>query len=591
MPAMPRRLIVLLAALALTATLPTAATGSFDGYKESSRSTFTLVPEEDVVHATSTITVINQRKPTVGRGPCRNAPRRVCRVTTNYYIEGWGPIHVPPDAVGVSISGRYVTPAPIASDASGTTYIVRFPRLLYKKKQVINVSYDLPDAGPGATGRTRVTDAYGHFCWSGEYTDTGTVKAVLPVGWEADTSGAKTSSESSAASTVITVAKGKDLGKSELCTDAFRPDLMQRGHTVAPGGQLITFDGWLDDPDWGTNLTRLIEDELPALEETIGSPMPFASLTIREVGHTTTFGQPTDLDPATPGLLMDEDFDFVGAPVSALARTWFDDGSIADPWLSEGLVLWAGLSSTGSACPEPGVYPAEGSPDLHDWRVGNNAGADPMLPVYQVSAACSIVEDAADLIGPERMTRVIDSLRAGTPRYGDRTPDAQTPWQPADWTDWLDAVDELGMMPANQTDLELSQRTLTQYGIATSEELGSRFSARTLYHDTLDSMDGTALPTFVERLMEDWSFDAAVPAILEARRVYRAITDHSTLPDDMRTTFLRVFESAASPTALSTLEGAVGSWAPPAGSPPEGPVSSDPSPTEPASTDPTGTDA
>ena len=100
------------------------------------------------------------------------------------------------------------------------------------------------------------------------------------------------------------------------------------------------------------------------------------------------------------------------------------------------------------------------------------------------------------------------------------------------------------MIPARQTELELSQRTLTQYGIAASEELGSRSSVRTRYHGTLDSMDGTALPTFVYRLMGDWSF-----------------------------------------------EGAVGSRAPPAGSPPEGPDSSDPSPKEPASTDPTGTDA
>ncbi len=260
---------------------------------------------------------------------------------------------------------------------------------------------------------------------------------------------------------------------------------------------------------------------------------------------------------------MDEDLTFTGASVSALARTWFNDGSIADGWLAEGLTLWAGLSSTGHECPDPGEYPGEGQPSLREWQVGHNpTGSDPTLPVYLASAACGIVEDAADLIGPERMVEVIDSLRTGTPRYGVRAADLRATRQAADWADWLDAVDELGMIPAGQIDLELAQRALTRYGAAMPGELAGRFSARTLYHDTLAAMEGTSMPAFVDASMEGWSFDEAVGSILEARRVHQVIADRPTLPDDIRASFLNAFESATSPGALSALEGAVTTWVP-----------------------------
>lgn len=572
MPAAPRRFVVLIAALALTASIPASASAEFHGVKETAKSTFTLLPDERVVRAETTITVVNQKKPTKSRGPCKNAPRRKCTTTTTYYIEGWAPLHIPPDAANLDIGGRGVESFYITGNAAGSTYAVHFPRLGYKKKQVIDVSYDLPDAGPDADGRTRITDAYAHFCWRGQEGDANTTKAVLPPGWQPTTTGAKTTVSSGPAATTVTVPNKKLPAATTLCSDAYIPEAMERNYTVAPSGQLVSFDRWPDDPDWTSDLSTLIADELPALESTIGSPMPYPALLIREVARSNNFGRPADFSPTTGQLLLDEDIDFAAAPLATLARTWFDDGSIGDPWLAEGLVLWSGLAATDFACPEPDeVLNAEPdqllgaeTPSLLDWRVNDESEGDAMLPVYQVSAACSIIEEIADLVGPERMADVITSVRTGTPRYGDAPRLAGATPRAADWTDWLDAADELGMIPAEQVDLQLAERALINYGIATPEQLAGRFSARTLYHDTLDTMDGATLPAYVDQLMEAWSFDEAVPAILEAKRLYDVIADHPTIPEDMRDTLLHVFESAQAAEGLGVLEGAVLSWEPPA---------------------------
>ena len=278
MPATPRRFVVLIAALALTASIPASASAALNGIKETAKSTFTLLPDERVVRAETTITLFNQKKPTKSRGRCKNAPRRTCTTTTSYYIEGWAPLHIPPDAADLEISGRGVESVFVASKTAGATYAVRFPRLNYKKKQVIDVSYDLPDAGPGADARTRITDAYAYFCWEGQEGDANTTRTILPPGWQSTTTGAQTTVTSGPAATTLTVANKKLPATTTLCTDAYIPEAMERNYTVAPSGQLVSFDRWPDDPDWSGELSTLIQDELPALESTIGSPLPYPAL-------------------------------------------------------------------------------------------------------------------------------------------------------------------------------------------------------------------------------------------------------------------------------------------------------------------------
>lgn len=553
MPATLRRLLVVLSTMVLALSIPAATQARMDGVKETSRTTFSVDPQQEAVRAHSVITLVNQRKPTKSRGPCRNNPRRSCTTTTRYYITGWSVIVALPGATATTISGKGVKPKLLSSSSWGSGYSVTFPRLFHKQKQVIDVRYTLPDGGPDGDQRTRVTDAYARFCWKGEYTDRGTTRAVVPAGWEASTTGAATTVSATADGTVISVAKQADPGTASLCTDAYLPAALERTHAIAPSGQIITYHAWPEDPAWAAAVKGIVDRYLPVLETTFGSPMPFATLTIQEAARINGFGQPSDLDPAVPRLMLDEDVDFVGAPVTALARTWFANGAIADPWLAEGLALWAGLAATGHTCPDPGPYPLEGQPDLRDWQVSDVPHfVDPALPAWQATAACSIVQEVADLAGPDGMRAVVDSLLSGSPRYG--SSEGRASARPADWTDWLDAADELGLVPAGVTDLELAERSLTALGVADRGRLAGRAAARNLYHDTLAGMDGVALPRFVVVLMEGWTFDEAVPAILASKRVYDRIMADPTMAEDTRASFLDVFEEAASAEVLASLE-------------------------------------
>ncbi len=545
MPATPRRTVALSAALALVVAIPTSTLAVMDEVKETSKSVFTLLPDERKVAARATVNLVNQKKPLVSRGPCKGAPRRTCTTTLRYHITGWGPIQTPLDAVDVTVTGRKAEGVPIGSDPAGTTWVATFPPLYYKKKQVLEIAYDLADSVMAAGQQTRVTTGYAHFCWWPEATDKGTARAILPAGWEVRSTGAATKTRTSAGSTVVSLANQKLPGNAVICTDALDPDAMVRTHILAPRGQLITLSAWPDDQAWATSMATVIEEGLPLIERLYGSAMPFSSLTIQEAARVNDFGSPTDLDRREGRLLMDEDFEIGAAPLAALARTWLTETSIADPWLAEGLALWAGLVAAGYGCVPASEYPADGAPDLHDWQVRHEPNAvAPMLPVWQAMAACTIVEEAAEDIGMVRMRAVIDSLLAGTPRYGDGSGAATGP---ADWTDWLDAVDELGYVPAGVNDLGTAERALTTYGVATMEEMAGRLSARSLYHDTLAAMEGTALPAFVDALMEAWAFDEAVPAISEAKRAYDAISTSAGLDEPTREALLRSSNGQARP--------------------------------------------
>lgn len=114
-----------------------------------------------------------------------------------------------------------------------------------------------------------------------------------------------------------------------------------------------------------------------------------------------------------------------------------------------------------------------------------------------------------------------------------------------------------GLVPSGETDLELAERTLLDYGIATPGDLIGRASARSIYHEALAAMDGTAMPAYVNQLMDQWLFPDALQAVIEAGRVFRAITDDPSLTAEQRVLALDAFESAASPEALAALEQAV----------------------------------
>jgi hypothetical protein len=242
----------------------------------------------------------------------------------------------------------------------------------------------------------------------------------------------------------------------------------------------------------------------------------------------------------------------IAMPASSLAAV---DGSIAEPWLEQGLAMWAGLSADGSSCPDAGDFPGNGDPVLAEWAVrqGKPVTWDGDRLYYQTAAACSVIEQLAAVIGPELMASVISAILAGTAKYGPQPADPRSDPEPADWHDFLDAVDELGLVPADEPDLELAEQLLLDFGIATLGDLSGRASARRIYHESLAAMEGTPMPAYVNDLMGQWSFSEALLAAIEAGKAYRARTAEADLSGAERAALLGAFESATSSAALRAL--------------------------------------
>ncbi len=121
MPAALRRTIILIAALALTATIPTAASANVDRYKETSKSTFTLVPDEAVVHAASKVTMQEAERKIHGPARSMQTPHAERAEFINLLLHrGLGSRSSSSQpSTNVSISSKACKAVTIASDALG----------------------------------------------------------------------------------------------------------------------------------------------------------------------------------------------------------------------------------------------------------------------------------------------------------------------------------------------------------------------------------------------------------------------------------------------------------------------------------------
>jgi hypothetical protein len=102
----------------------------------------------------------------------------------------------------------------------------------------------------------------------------------------------------------------------------------------------------------------------------------------------------------------------------------------------------------------------------------------------------------------------------------DGRPGAQT------WRQWLDAVDELGLVPAGVTDLDFAQKLLARFGAGTTgPELDNRSRARAAYHQLAGSIGDWTIPEAVLRPMGDWHFGDATAAIDDVSKTFAILKE------------------------------------------------------------------
>jgi hypothetical protein len=144
---------------------------------------------------------------------------------------------------------------------------------------------------------------------------------------------------------------------------------------------------------------------------------------------------------------------------------------------------------------------------------------------YQYATACAIMTEVETLAGEDRMRAIVRSLLFRWPKYTGAPIEGRGK---PDWREFLDAVDELGLVPAGVEDLEVAERLLLAEGIASRKLLEGRAAARAAFHDAANGALESMLPRVVSTAMDAWDWQRALAGIeiaMEAAERIGALTD------------------------------------------------------------------
>ena len=476
-----------------------------------SDSTYRLKPARELVEVTVTMSIRNRKGDKVTVGPCPNAPSQRCRITT-YYTYGAMGFVAPVAARKLKFIGSGVKGKAVRNKRGWVSYKVSFPPIRNGQSKRIKIKYQLPAAGPRSSNTTRVYDAYAHFCWHGQWTDRGSVTAILPRGYETFNRHGKVKTKTKKQAVEMRAKRKRNPGGFFACTDAFKPAKLVRTESVSPNGQSVVVEGWPEDPAWTETITEDIQTTIPALEEIICLPIAAEDVTIRQVAAQALEGYAGEFQPGSSQIRISERLDDPQLIAHELAHGWFHDGTLKELWMIEGLAEWAANNVTGESCREADGWPGKGKPRLRDWQT---IGADPSdrgvaIVGYQYAAVCGIMAEVEALVGESRMRSIVRSLLFRWPKYTGAPSEGRGK---ADWREFLDAVDEFGLVPAGVEDLKVVEKMLLAEGIANKKQLKGRAAARTAYHEArAGALDGT-MPRVVSAAMDDWNWKRALTGI------------------------------------------------------------------------------
>jgi hypothetical protein len=562
-----RRLVVTLMVVLFVA-VPGPARADDDKVTERATVTYRLDRADRAVDVTAAISYTN-RIPTVGR--------------TRFYLERWGTLWVPSGARGFKVKGRGVRAQKVAEQAGYRAYIVTFPRIYHGGTVRFTATWTLPSRGSGSDQTTRVDDAYSHVCWIGQPVDSGSVTLIVPRGLDAVTRGSDVRVRRSGRTQRIESVRRSELAGFQACTDIHDPDRLLRREIVSPGGQPIVLQAWPDDQDWLDSATSAVAGTVEALEGVVGVPLPSGDpIRVREVSANALLGYGGEYDPRHRIVRLSERESDPHLLRHELAHAWFNARTVNDEWLWEGLAEWVARTSEGSRCSDPG-RPPTGKPRLRDWRylVFQTDFVLQQLVQWQYAAACAVQGRIADEIGPERMRQVLGAILSGDSPYDllpslvpvrsstevvqqeavavpvsspvlSITRSSKRRTKPVDWRQWLDIVDQVGLVRAGIGDLTMAEDVLVEMGVVRRRQLADRADARTAFRTLQATTPAGITPVVVRRALDDWRFDDAQRAMRTATQVVGLLADRAAAGTDVRDHWL-AFERASSLKALQRL--------------------------------------
>ncbi len=428
-----------------------------------------------------------------------------------------------------------------SSDAPGLwrTFQVQAPRIEGgRNRERLIVTYTLDaslgqELGELELTPARVDNSYFYFCALGQDADGGSVKIKVDdrVTWKLTQSGTPLVPWQDDG---LESEGGRAPGDIFTCVEGVREDRLATTSFVGPDGRTIELQAWREKDNWLNAAERragpVLDDIRAFLQHDIPGDAP---VVIRMAPPRELGGYASAHD--TPGIVQLDENAGVEDPEHQLAHAWFTTDTFTELWLREGMALWtaSAMSPAGACAPVDANTP---DLDLSDWQVVRPtlAGDEEQVIAEQDAAACGIVSAVASRMPEEQWREVIGSLLDTETKYVSSAGPEIASSPTIDYREWLDAVDERGLVPAaadpafaaNLDELDFAQDLLDEFGIPLSgPELGERSAARAYYHQFLAEAqaEGLAAPLAVRKAMDDWNFSDATNALDKSYEVLEAI--------------------------------------------------------------------
>ncbi|HJW21873.1 MAG TPA: hypothetical protein VJ506_05535, partial [Candidatus Limnocylindrales bacterium] len=387
---------------------------------------------------------------------------------------------------------------------------------------------------PRSSSDIRVGRAIASFCVVGQGDDGGTTTVVIPSAYKVTITGGSGSELKQVASTGTATSSATwstgQLGAPYAfwaCLSGTNDAGYTTFTTTSPAGREIDLEAWPEDPTWKTEVQGELKTILPKLEAIVGRELPGRGpIVLREVAGSELGNYAGFYNPETGVVVLGEDLGQGGVVAHELSHAWFNGQYFFSTWMSEGMAEWARISTIPDTCPTPGSYPGDGAPNLSNWQFAGPRATTTDIAVvhYQYEAACYVVNSLAAKAGPDNWRLVLKALLNNERAY--RAPGLVLtgPNIQASWREWLDAVDELGLVPAGVTDLDYAQNLLAQYGIATdAATLGNRSRARAHYHKLVAELGDWTMPQAVLLPMSTWGFGVAESAMSQVEAILASV--------------------------------------------------------------------
>jgi hypothetical protein len=418
-------------------------------------------------------------------------------------------------------------------------YRVSFSRIGPGQDRHLRITYRVPGGAPRSQSTTRLGLAFVSFCVVSNGIDGGTARLVVPSAYDLQIDAHNGELEPSTRDGLTTYQTPEldDPWSFWACIYGDNPSAYATTTVASSTGRSIELQAWPEDPGWNDQMEEQVRDALEPLEELVGRAIPGTGpIIVREVSSGELGPYAGTFDPEEGIARVSEDVQF-GTVAHELSHAWFNDSLFEARWLSEGSAEWARSTVTSEPCNDPGPYPGSGKPSIANWRfAGPRASTEELAVVgYEYAAACDLVVSVANRMKPGRMRDVLTALMDDELAYRSGDEVLQGRGGAADWRQWLDAVDELGLVPSGVTDLEYAQELVSKYGAASGSATGllpARARARALYHDLVGSIGDWTVPEAVLRPMSEWSFTFATLAMdFEASAFAAANAVNAALPE------------------------------------------------------------